>query len=178
MLSAQTTQAINRCTGDMPRSRVFYFSYSEAPNKWAYSTGGAPPRPLLPRGNNQCIPREWVTEAQHAENPPMGFLRGHWKRLWHCWLRAQHVAKSWPMAWASWRQLIPQWTMCLKFGKVSEQNLGFFSKGDPQTKPDWSLFHPPCLLTPALSWSLRHLSENMFKGHQPRWPPMFPCQLQ
>ena len=176
MLSAQTTQAINRCTGDKPRSRVFYFSYSEAPNKWAYSAGGAPP--LYLGGTISAFP------GSESRRPSM--QRTH---PWASWgdierdfdivdWESQHVEKSWPMAWASWRQLIPQWTMCLKFGKVSEQNLGFFSKGDPQTKPDWSLFHPPCLLTPALSWSLRHLSENMFKGHQPRWPPMFPCQLQ
>ena len=73
MLSAQTTQAINRCTGDKPRSRVFYFSYSEAPNKWAYSAGGAP----LSTSGEQSVHSQGVSHGGPAcREPTHGLLEG------------------------------------------------------------------------------------------------------
>ena len=73
MLSAQTTQAINRCTGDKPRSRVFYFSYSEAPNKWAYSAGGAPPS----TSGEQSVHSQGVSHGGPAcREPTHGLLEG------------------------------------------------------------------------------------------------------
>ena len=65
-----------------------------------------------------------------------------------------------------------------QYSRKEKQEMGKWvstNKYSVQRLTRWSFFHLRCLLTEALGWSRRHLSENMYKG---RRPPMFPCQLQ